>query len=116
MSSVVGIGDDCPGSFSSIRDNVGNLLSHTLSSSLSSYINCLGSRLGLLHNVVDGVGLGDAVDTEELCLEDWVKLLGAMVHSWERFLTEGRASRNGTNRTLAVSVLRGDGESPESGQ
>lgn len=74
LRSVIGISNDGLGSLSSIDDGLSNLAGNLLGScrsSLGSLADGLGGRLGAFDNLgLDLLGFGDAVNSDELCLEN----------------------------------------------
>lgn len=74
LGSVIGISDDSLGGLSSIDNSLSNLAGNFLrscSSSLGSLADGLGSRLGAFDDLgLDLLGGGDAVNTDEFCLEN----------------------------------------------
>jgi hypothetical protein len=74
LGSVIGISDNGLGSFSSIDNGLSNLAGNLLRScrgSLGSLADGLGGRLGAFDDLgLDLLGFGDAVNSDELCLEN----------------------------------------------
>jgi hypothetical protein len=92
LGSVIGISNDGLGSLRSIDDGLSNLAGNLLgsrSSSLGSLADGLGGRLGAFDDLgLDLLGGGDALNSDELCLENCnFKVSGgeskAKKESWE---------------------------------
>lgn len=69
---VISIREDGLGGVGSLSDDAGDLLGNLLGSRLGSFLSALGGLLSLLDNLgLDLLGLGDAIDADELRLEDY---------------------------------------------
>ena len=97
LGGVLGIGDDGLGNLSSVDNGLSNLAGNPLggrSNRLGSLANGLGGRLGTFDNLgLNLLGCGDALNSDELCLEDCrFKVLGG----------ESKAKRRAGNNVLRV--------------